>query len=133
VVALFSDSAGTGLSAKGKVAVISLVDTFAQGAARTHNNASLAEERTGVTSEEFWKAQEPVLVGALGSGRFPHVAALAEDAFEMAGEGFFEFWLQRLLDGLEPYVAGGEAGGSPRGVEAGGRGQGRRDVARSRT
>jgi AcrR family transcriptional regulator len=101
----------TGLSAQELVSVISMLDAFAQSAARSHNNAATAEERTGISSEEFWKAQEPVLVQAMTSGDYPHVAALAEDAFEVGGEAFFEFGLQRMLDGLEVLVAARASGG----------------------
>jgi AcrR family transcriptional regulator len=96
--------AGMPLSSQEKVAVISMVDAFAQSAARTVNNAVLAEERTGVTAEEFWQAQEPLLVRAMESGSFPHVARLAEDAFAMDGEAFYRFGVERLLDGLAVLV-----------------------------
>ncbi|WP_426246307.1 TetR/AcrR family transcriptional regulator [Nocardioides sp. LHG3406-4] len=102
--------AGLGLTAQEQVAIISAIGSFTQSAARTHNSAAVAEERTGVSNEEFWKAQEPVLVAAMESGRFPHMAALGEDAFDMTGEAFFEFGLQLLLDGFGALVERRTAG-----------------------
>jgi AcrR family transcriptional regulator len=55
--------------------------------------------------------QRGVLEGpGAGAGRghgdrdYPHVAALDEDGFEMPGQQFFEFGLQRILDGIEVLV-----------------------------
>ena len=55
---------------------------------------------TGVSDDEFWQAQEPMLSTVMNSGRYPLMAALSPEAF---GPDFdhFEFGLQRLLDGLE--------------------------------
>lgn len=97
--------AGAPLADQEKVAVIGLLDALAQSAARAENNAVLAEERTGVSTEEFWQAQEPLLVMAMESGRFPNVAALGEEAFGMDGESFYRFGVERLLDGVDRLIA----------------------------
>ena len=102
---------GIGLSGKEQVAVISAIESFAVSAARNHNGAALAEQATGVSHEEFWAAQEPVLSKAMQSGEYPHVAALDMDAFEMGGEEFMEFGLTLLLDGIAALVAGRAAKG----------------------
>jgi len=102
---------GIGLSGKEQVAVISAIESFAVSAARNHNGAALAEQATGVSHEEFWAAQEPVLSKAMQSGDYPHVAALDMDAFEMSGEEFMEFGLTLLLDGIAALVAGRAAKG----------------------
>jgi AcrR family transcriptional regulator len=96
--------ASTGLSGQEKVGVISAVDAVVQSAARTFNAAESAERTTGVGHEEFWKAQEPLLSAAMESGRYPHMASLDEDAFDMDGHDYFEFCLERLLDGIEVLV-----------------------------
>lgn len=101
---------GLGLTAQEQVGIISAVDSFAQTAARTTNSAAVAEELTGVSNEEFWKAQEPILIAAMETGRFPNMAALGEDAFDMSGEAFFEFGLQLLLDGFGVLVERRAAG-----------------------
>ncbi|WP_035904957.1 TetR/AcrR family transcriptional regulator [Knoellia subterranea] len=90
----------TGLSGQQQIAVIGAIDAFVMNAARQHNGAALAEQATGVSNEEFWTAQEPVLTKAMASGDYPHVAALDMDAYAMAGEDFMEFGLTLLLDGI---------------------------------
>ena len=96
--------AGTGLPGREQVALVRAVDAFAASAARAHNSAATAEEATGVSNEEFWRAQEPVLGAAMLSGDYPHLAALADDTFDMEGEEFFELGLQLLLDGFDALV-----------------------------
>ncbi len=87
-----------------KIQAISAIETLAAAAARLHNNAIAAERDSGRTTEEFWRAQEPVLMKAMSSGRFPMIASLADDAFAGGGAELFEFGLQRLLDGLNVFV-----------------------------
>ena len=96
--------AGTGLSSQEKVGLVRAIDAFAQSAARSHNSAATAEQLTGVSNEEFWKAQEPVLGAAMLSGSYPHMASLAEDTFDMEGEQFLELGLRLLLDGAGALV-----------------------------
>jgi AcrR family transcriptional regulator len=95
---------GLALTDAQKIQAINAIEMLAAAAARMHNNAVAAEQRSGKTTEEFWRAQEPVLVKALDSGRFPTIAALSDDAFAAGGAEQFEFALQRLLDGLEVLV-----------------------------
>ena len=87
-----------------KIQAISAIETLASAAARLHNNAIAAERDSGRTDEELWRAQEPVLMKAMNSGRFPMMASLADDAFAGGGAELFEFGLQRLLDGLDVLV-----------------------------
>jgi AcrR family transcriptional regulator len=94
----------SGLTSQQQVNAISVLEAFVSSAARLHNNAVTAEQRTGMSAEEFWRAQTPVLEKAMSSGRYPLVAALDDDAFAATAEEFFEFGLQRLLDGLEALV-----------------------------
>src|SRR5690554_3832467 len=97
--------AGTGLSDREKVMAISVIDGYCIGAARSHVQYLNAARETGITDEEYWQAQLPVLEQAMASGRFPALAALAEDAWTAGWEETFEFGLQRLLDGLEAVIA----------------------------
>jgi AcrR family transcriptional regulator len=92
------------LSDAEKIQTIGAIESFAAAAARLENNAVAAEQRTGMSSEEFWQAQEPVLTKALGSGRYPLIAALAEDAWAWTGKDLFEFGLTRLIDGIGALV-----------------------------
>jgi AcrR family transcriptional regulator len=90
-----------GLTDQERIAVIAVIDGFTSSLARSHVNAQAAEQRSGISDAEFWKAQEPVLIKAMQTGNYPQVAALAEDAFGMPHEELFEFGLARILDGLE--------------------------------
>ncbi len=95
---------GTGLTSQEQVAMIVAIEAVVVSAARNHNGATLAEKSTGISHEEFWAAQEPVLAAAMESGLYPHVAGLDEDAFSMAGEEFMRFALDTLLDGFAVLV-----------------------------
>ncbi|MFE7134568.1 TetR/AcrR family transcriptional regulator C-terminal domain-containing protein [Streptomyces sp. NPDC057638] len=102
---------GTGLRDPELISLILSVQALAQGVARMENDSREVVEATGVTDEEFWKAQEPFLVRAMESGRYPRVAALGEDTFT---EDFdhLEFGITLLVGGLEAVLAarGGAAG-----------------------
>jgi AcrR family transcriptional regulator len=97
---------GTGLTDQQKIMVVDLLDTFVSGVARANNNAALAEARTGVSAEEFWQAQEPLLTKAMGSGMFPRITGLADNAFSGTGETMLEFGLGVLVEGLDRLVLG---------------------------
>ncbi|ANS66025.1 tetR family transcriptional regulatory protein [Streptomyces lincolnensis] len=101
-----------GLSDPELISAIIMVDGYVVGAARTQLYAQEAERHTGLTDTEFWEAQAPVLEKVMTSGRYPLLAALSEDSFTTEFD-HFEFGLQRILDGLEAFVArrGGEASG----------------------
>lgn len=94
-----------GLSDPEKTMVIEIVNSYSIGVARAHVNSLQAEERTGLSDDEFWKAQEPVLIEAMESGRYPTMAALSDDTFAASYEETFEFGLERLLNGLEAYIS----------------------------
>ena len=94
----------SGLTHQQRVNAISLIEAFVSSAARQHNNAVAAEQRTGVSIEEFWEAQVPVLEKAMNTGRYPLAAALDDDAFAATAEEFFEFGLRCIVDGLEALV-----------------------------
>lgn len=92
--------ADTGLTDQEKVAVISTVDAYTVGLCRYHIFSLQAEERTGMSDEEFWAAQEPVLIKAMETGNYPTLSRLSDDAFAQSYEQTFEFGLQRILDGI---------------------------------
>ncbi|MEU0526708.1 TetR/AcrR family transcriptional regulator [Streptomyces niveus] len=101
---------GMGLSDPELISVLVMVSGYVSGVARTQVHAVEVQLATGITDEEFWKAQEPMLSAVMTSGRYPVMATLSADAF---GPDFdhFEFGLQRLLDGLEVLVAQRTGGG----------------------
>jgi AcrR family transcriptional regulator len=103
----------SGLTSQQKVNAIGLIEAFVSSAARVHLNAATAEERTGLSVEEFWEAQAPVMEKAMSTGRYPLIATLDEDAFAATAEEFFEFGLRCLLDGLEALVDSRQDGPAP--------------------
>ncbi|GAB2591408.1 TetR/AcrR family transcriptional regulator [Streptomyces capparidis] len=117
---------GVGLGDREMVAVLALVGSFVAGMARDHLAAVEAERRTGVSDADFWAAQVPVLGRVLRGGDYPTLARIGEDAWQ-GGEFYFEFGLQRLLDGLDAHIAARAAAresaapGSPGGPGEGGR------------
>ncbi|MFD5899237.1 TetR/AcrR family transcriptional regulator [Streptomyces sp. NPDC060366] len=100
-----------GLTDPELISVIIMVSGYVSGVARTQVHAVEVQQATGISDDEFWKAQEPFLSTVMNSGRYPAMATLSGDAF---GPDFdhFEFGLQRLLDGLEVLVAQRTGGGS---------------------
>jgi AcrR family transcriptional regulator len=109
--------AGVGLSAAEMVLVVSLVAEYTRGAAQGAVGAALAEQRTGISDEQWWAAREPLFDRYFDPERFPTLTSMAaEGAFEQpAGEGGytvawaragFEFGLSRVLDGIEAFIAG---------------------------
>lgn len=101
----FASTDGLGLTGRERVGVLMLIDGFVTGFVRQQIQYTSAAEETGVSDEEFWAQQLPVLERALATGDYPAMAGLAEDAFGDGWEETFEFGLQRLLDGLEVLVA----------------------------
>ncbi|WP_405797896.1 TetR/AcrR family transcriptional regulator [Streptomyces sp. NBC_01506] len=99
-----------GLSDPELISVMIMVSGYVSGVARTQVHAVEVQQVTGISDDEFWKAQEPVLSAVMTSGRYPLMAALSVEAF---GPDFdhFEFGLQRLLDGLEVLVTQRTGGG----------------------
>ncbi|MGW4020868.1 TetR/AcrR family transcriptional regulator [Streptomyces sp. NPDC005009] len=94
-----------GLSDPELLSALIMIDGYVVGAARTQLYQEQAERGSGLTDAQFWEAQRPALEAAMLSGRYPVLAGLSEDTFGSAFD-HFEFGLQRILDGLEVFVAG---------------------------
>lgn len=92
---------GSGLSDQEKVSLTVTIESFVTTIARNANAIVEAQERTGVTHEEFWQSQEAALVAAMETGQYQHMAELSEDAFAATNEEMFEFGLHTILDGVQ--------------------------------
>lgn len=92
-------------SDKEKMMVISLLDSYVTGSARQEILYERAATETGMTDEEFWGNQYPVLAKAMQSGEYPTMAAMDEDVFDGDWDQTFAFGLGFLLDGVEREVA----------------------------
>ena len=115
--ASLSTVAGTGLSGAEMVLAVSLVGEYTRGAAQSAVGAAMAEQRTGISDEQWWAAREPLFDKYFDPSRYPTVTRVAaEGAFEQpAGDAAytvaqaqqsFEFGLARVLDGIEAFIKG---------------------------
>jgi AcrR family transcriptional regulator len=100
---------GIGLSDVEMDSVLTLVLGFVHGQARAALDATLVEQRSGLTDEAWWRAQEPVLGEVFDPGRFPvaaRVGAASSEAYRGVSDPghAFEFGLTRVLDGIEALV-----------------------------
>ncbi|MGP4113904.1 TetR/AcrR family transcriptional regulator [Streptomyces sp. 4N509B] len=95
---------GLRLTSQEKVTVITIIDSFVTGIARAHILQRQVAEQTGISDEEFWRAQTPIIEIAMSSGCYPHVFALDEDAFSLSNEETMRFGLARILDGLASFL-----------------------------
>ena len=116
--ASLSTVAGTGLSGAEMVLAVSLVGEYTRGAAQSAVGAAMAEQRTGISDEQWWAAREPLFDKYFDPSRYPTVTRVAaEGAFEQpAGDATytvaqaqqsFEFGLARVLDGIEAFIKAG--------------------------
>jgi AcrR family transcriptional regulator len=100
---------GIGLTDVEMDSVLTLMLGYVHAAARQALEATLVEQRTGLTDEEWWAAQAPLLEQVLGPDDFP-VAGRVGTAASKEYQGLwdpvnsFEFGLERVLDGIEVLV-----------------------------
>jgi len=96
-----------GLSAVDTGEMLSVIDGYTRGASDTA--ISLARARARGTSDAEWAAAVGADLGrAIGDARFPAFAALItapSGGHPRTMEASFDFGLQRVLDGIERYVA----------------------------
>jgi AcrR family transcriptional regulator len=100
---------GIGLSEVEMDSVVSLLAGYVQGTARASVEASQAEQRTGMSDDEWWSANAPLIEKVFDPERYPtaaRVGPVAGAAYEAAYDPdfAFEFGLQRVLDGIEALV-----------------------------
>ncbi|MFC4857563.1 TetR/AcrR family transcriptional regulator [Actinophytocola glycyrrhizae] len=95
--------AGIGLTNGQMMAVVGLVVSYVQGRARQLADDTRAEQRSGVSDEQFWRTFAPLLDEHLDAERFPVLAAVWRDD-GLSWEDEFEFGLERVLDGIEAFV-----------------------------
>lgn len=105
--------AGTGLAERELVAMISVIDGYVRGVARTSVDAAQVEQRTGVTDEQWYASVAPMLDKLIQPSRYPtitrfHYSGVFDDPIDP-----FDFGLQRLLDGIEALIRAGPAQPDP--------------------
>jgi AcrR family transcriptional regulator len=111
---------GLGMSGTDMGNTIGLIAGYVGGAAKTVADAKAAEHITGVSDDDWWNARSPLLDLYWDPARFPIAERLSqEQAFDQLDRApddatpylvrgaldAFEFGLQRVLDGIEAYIA----------------------------
>ncbi|MFI5911820.1 TetR/AcrR family transcriptional regulator C-terminal domain-containing protein [Dactylosporangium sp. NPDC051541] len=81
-----------------------LVANYVRGTAVNLAEEAQAEQDSGLTEQEWMRAQEERISGVLADARHPLMASFITSpaAQHFSLDGLFEFGLQRLLDGLAP-------------------------------
>jgi AcrR family transcriptional regulator len=108
---------GLGLTDVEMDSVLTLVLGYVQASARQALEATLVEQRTGLTDDDWWTAQAPLLEQVIEPDRFPcavRVGTAATEAYRglWDPDHTFEFGLERVLDGIEVLVEARRAGGT---------------------
>jgi AcrR family transcriptional regulator len=101
---------GIGLDDIEMDAVVTLIGGHVEGTARRALDAALAEQHTGMTEEQWWQVHAPLLSRIVDFRRYPTASRVGSAAGEAHGAAFnpdhaFEFGLQRVLDGIEAFIA----------------------------
>jgi AcrR family transcriptional regulator len=82
------------------------VHAYVLGSVATQQAVRRAEQRTGLTEEQWQRSMGPYIRGIVDSGEFPHFARRVVEADEPSAEERFEFGLGCVLDGLAAGAAG---------------------------
>lgn len=101
---------GIGLTDLEMDLVLTLIAGHVEGAARRSLEAARAEQLTGVSDEQWWRARAPILGSLVDFSQYPtasRVGTAAGEAYNSPynAEAAFEFGLQCVLDGVEALVA----------------------------
>jgi AcrR family transcriptional regulator len=86
--------------------VVDLVNGHVERVARRWLDASREEEASGMTDEQWWEINGPLVRNIVDEKRFPTATRVGVATGEAYGAAYapehaFEFGLQRLLDGIE--------------------------------
>ncbi|WP_229397684.1 TetR/AcrR family transcriptional regulator [Micromonospora okii] len=101
---------GLGLTEVEMDSTVRLVTDYAEGVARRAVEASVLERESGMTDEQWWRVCGPLLGAFVDGARFPVATRVGSAAGAAHGGSYspehaFEFGLQRLLDGIEVFIA----------------------------
>jgi AcrR family transcriptional regulator len=79
---------------------------YVRGVAINLESEAEAVRDTGLTDDEWMRTQEERMAAIALSGEFPILARVVEKDIDFNLETFFEFGLQRMLDGLGVLISG---------------------------
>ena len=91
---------GLGLDASTMLFLVVTLFGYVRGTAVSLDSEAEAVRLTGVTDDEWMQAQESRIGAVMASGRFPIMSRVIAEDIDFNLEDFFEFGLQRLLDGM---------------------------------
>jgi AcrR family transcriptional regulator len=100
---------GIGLTHIEMDTVLNLVIGHTETAARRDIDSSNTVRDTGMTDQQWWDANGPLLSAVMDPSRFPLASAVGQAVGNTYGTAYdaahnFEFGLQRILDGVEVLV-----------------------------
>ena len=95
----------TGLAPGDVVNAVELVSGYVGSAGRRVAEEAAVERRTGVSDEQWWAARESFWERYFDVERYATITSLYEAGAYDARAEAFEFGLQRVLDGIEAYLA----------------------------
>ncbi|MGO1317059.1 MAG: TetR/AcrR family transcriptional regulator [Cellulomonadaceae bacterium] len=98
--ALLAHLGGLALSDRQRINLVSAVDALVTGAVRAQIMYQQAPQETGLSDEDYWASQGPVLEHAMATGQYPTLETMAEDSFDGHWDEVFELGLTALLDGI---------------------------------
>jgi AcrR family transcriptional regulator len=106
---------GLGLTETEMDQLTSLIGDYVRGAVRAALDAREIEQATGMTDEQWWAMNTPLLEGLVDPALYPTTVRIGEayKSGRMAPpdhERNFEFGLQRVLDGVEAFIESRDEG-----------------------
>jgi AcrR family transcriptional regulator len=92
--------------------IVSLLDDYVRGAARTAAEAADAQARTGLSDQQWWEAYGPLLAEVLDPTLYPTAVRVGSAAGAEYGNAHdparsFRFGLQRIIDGIDSHINAG--------------------------
>jgi DNA-binding transcriptional regulator YhcF (GntR family) len=97
---------GLGLDNSTMLYVAVTLFSYVRGTAINLESEAEAVRDTGLTDDEWMQTQEARMAAIALSGQFPTLARVVEKDIDFNLETFFEFGLQRMLDGLAVLISG---------------------------
>ncbi|MGW0855065.1 TetR/AcrR family transcriptional regulator C-terminal domain-containing protein [Streptomyces sp. NPDC002690] len=95
---------GRGLDGQTHFTIHVTLFNYVRGTAINIEPEVVAEEFTGLTSDEWMDTQGPQLRQVFSAGAFPTLERITEDGYDFDLDMLFEFGLQRLLDGFTTLI-----------------------------
>ena len=101
---------GLGLTDIDMDLIVSLLDDYVRGAARGAVEAAEAQDRTGMSDQQWWEAYGPLLAEVLDPARYPTAVRVGSAAGAEYGAAYdparsFRFGLQRIIDGIGAFIS----------------------------